>query len=349
MTNLPLESEEPTQQTIRNSMIQRCFTRSEVQGSITLPAVPSLIDEYVSMCETIFAAVGRKFNEEELAHLRKVLEGQLAAAFSASPRSSIVITYNAPVGPTLHYEVNARWWSLAETYDNWTRTREPPLFGKEPDARIWDLANEAPDPAACRVLEIGPGTGRNALPLARRGHPVDVVELTPKFAELLREAAEKESLDIRVIVRDVFQTTQDLRQDYQLIALSEVVPDFRNTQQLRGLFEIAAECLAPGGRIVFSTFLAAGGYIPDQAAREFGQQVYSAIFTRHEMARAAGGLPLELVADDSVYEYEKANLPPGAWPPTGWYENWITGLDVFPVGRESSPIELRWLVFQKTR
>jgi SAM-dependent methyltransferase len=330
-------------------MTRRFYSRSVVNGEIRLPAVPSMIDEYVNMCGRLFADVGRKFNDEELAHLRKVLEGQVAEAFSKSPRSSILIQYNAPIGSTLHYEVQANWWTLEGAYENWVATREPPLFGKEPDARVWALANEAADPSTHWILEIGAGTGRNALPLARRGHPVDVVELTPKFAEQIRSEAEKESLDMRVIVRDVFATMGDLRRDYQLIVLSEVVPDFRSTQELRSLCELAAQCLAPNGRLVFNIFLANAGYTPDQAAREFGQQEYTSIFTRHEMSAAAAGLPLELVGDDSVYDYEKEHLPEGAWPQTSWYANWVRGLDVFPVERDQSPIELRWLVFQKRR
>ena len=66
-----------------------------------------------------------------------------------------------------------------------------------------------------------------------------------------------------------------------------------------------------------------------------------------ELASAAALLPLELVADDSVYEYEKTHLPEGAWPPTSWYAAWVSGLDVFDVEREASPIEMRWLVYQK--
>lgn len=347
MDDLTLAAQEPTP-SLTAAMNRRFYTRSEAKGEITIPAVPSMIDEYVKMCATLFAGMGRAFFDDELAHLRTVLESQLAEAYAASPRSSIVISFNAPVGPTLHYEVHTRWWTLAEACDNWTQTRTPPLFGTEPDARIWALAQETADPRMCRVLEIGAGTGRNALPLARRGHPVDVVELTPKFAEMIRSQAEQESLAIRVIVRDVFATMDDLRSDYDLIVLSEVVPDFRTTQQLRGLFELAGRCLAPGGHLVFNAFLAHSDYTPDQAAREFGQQVYSNMFTRHEMSAAAAGLPLELVADDSVYDYEKEHLPEGAWPPTGWYADWVSGLDVFPVGRAASPIELRWLVFQKT-
>jgi hypothetical protein len=130
--------------------------------------------------------------------------------------------------------------------------------------------------------------------------------------------------------------------------VSEVVPDFRTTQQLRGMFELAARCLAAGGRLVFNAFLPRGDYVPDNAARELGQQCNTMIFTRDEITGAVAVLPLELVADDAAYEYEKTHLPEGAWPPTGWYADWASGLDVFDVEREESPIELRWLVYQKT-
>ena len=92
------------------------------------------------------------------------------------------------------------------------------------------------------------------------------------------------------------------------------------------------------------------GYGEDQrdtdAARQFGQQVYTAIFTAAEVTTAAAGLPLEFVTDDSAHDYEQQHLPEGAWPPTGWYADWASGLDVFDLPRHESPIELRWLVYR---
>jgi len=344
--NPPLRTVQPP--LLREAMARRLYRRSVVSGQITLPAVPGMIDEYVTMCSNLFAGVGRKFTTEELDHAKTLLAGQLAEAFAASPRSNIVVSFNAPVGTVLHYEIKGEIWTVEGAYENWISTREPPLFGTEPDARVWALASEALDPKTHRVLDIGAGTGRNALALARRGHPVDVVELTPKFAELIRSDAAHGALDVRVIQRDVFETTDDLRQDYQLILLSEVISDFRTTEQLRGVFELAARCLAPGGRLVFNAFVAQKGYTPDKAARELGQQCYTSIFTQHEIDSAAADLPLEQVADDSVHEYEKANLPEGAWPPTSWYADWVSGLDVFDIEREKCPIEMRWLVYGKS-
>ena len=342
MENIPVES------SLRSSMTRRLKRRAVAKGEITVPAVPGMLDEYVTMCEDLFISLGVHFTAEELSHLRDVLEGQLVRAYDESPRSNIVIEYESPVGLTVNYRVAARWFTVGEAYNNWVATREPPLFGNEPDSRVMALAAEAGDPAGSPILDIGAGTGRNSLALARRGHPVDAVEMTEKFAEILGGEAQRDGLGVRVLQRDVFETWDDLRTDYRLILLSEVVSDFRNAEQLRQLFELAANCLAPGGELLFNIFLPRGDHTPDDAERQLGQQCYTTIFTRSDLAAAELGLPLQLVADDSVYEYEKANLPADAWPPTSWYAAWVNGQDVFDLPMDQSPIEMRWLVFRKT-
>lgn len=317
------------------------------EGHIRVPAVPSLLDEYVVLCGNICATLGVWYTAEQSAQLRSVLEAEMAKGFKVSPRSDIVISFHAPFGTGVNFRVQTEWRTLEADYDEWAAVRPPPLFGTEPDARVLALAAEAADPATCRVLDVGAGTGRNSLALARRGHPVDAVEMAAKLADVIRSEAQSESLGVRVIQSDVFTAMEDVHQEYQLMVLSEVVPDFRTVHELRGLFELAADCLAPGGRLVFNTFLPREGYEPDTTAVELGQQCNTMIFTRDQMTDAAAGLPVELIADDSAYEYEKAHLPEAGWPPTGWFEGWANGLDVFDVEREDSPIELRWLVYQK--
>jgi SAM-dependent methyltransferase len=333
--------------TLREALARRLHRRSMVEGTLHLPAVPGMLDEYLTMCTTIFAGLGIRYTDEETAQLKTVLEGELAKAFKASSRSNIVLQFSKAFGTLLNYRVKPQWATIGADYDNWVDTREGSLFGTEPDARVWALANEAADPSTCRVLDIGAGTGRNALALARRGHPVDAVELAGKFADIIRAEAKRNSVDIHVIQSDVFVAMEGVRGDYQLVVLAEVVPDFRTPLELRGMFELAAQCLAHGGRLVFNTFLPREGYVPDDAARQLGQQCHTTIFTRDEVSEAADGLSLELISDESAYEYEKAHLPEGAWPPTAWFDGWASGQDVFDVEREDSPIELRWLVYRK--
>ncbi|KKC06068.1 class I SAM-dependent methyltransferase [Mycobacterium nebraskense] len=345
MQDPPPSSFDPSM--LYEAMVRRWYRRSSAEGHIRVPAVPSLIDEYVQLCGNVCATLGVWHTPEQSAQLRTALEAELAKGFKASPRSDIVISFNAPFGTSVNFRVKAEWRTIGADYDEWVAVRPPPLFGTEPDARVLALAAEAADPTAYRVLDVGAGTGRNALALARRGHPVDAVEMAAKLAEVMRAEAQGESLAVQVIQSDVFTAMESVHEEYQLMVLSEVVPDFRTTQELRGVFELAADCLAPGGRLVFNAFLPREGYVPDDAAVQLGQQCNTMIYTRDQMASAAAGLPLELVTDDSAYEYEKAHLPEGAWPPTGWFEGWANGLDVFDVEREHSPIELRWLVYQK--
>lgn len=332
---------------LRRAMVRRLHRRGVASGSIALPAVPGLLGEYVAMCNKVFAALGCEFSNAELDQLRSLLAEQLEKAFAASNRSNIIITYDTPVGTRLNYHIQPQALSLEDAYAAWVADRKPPLFGTSPDARVWELVSDAVNPRGFRVLDIGAGTGRNALALARRGHPVDVVELTPKFADAIRDEATRKLLPVRVIDRDVFETMSDLETDYKLILLSEVVSDFRSTDQLRAIFELATTCLAPGGHLVFNVFLPRSGYVPDTAARELGQQVYTALFTDDELIAAAADLPLELVGNDSVYEYEKAHLPEESWPPTGWYTEWVSGIDLFDVPPDQSPVEMRWLVYRK--
>ncbi|WIM89068.1 class I SAM-dependent methyltransferase [Candidatus Mycobacterium wuenschmannii] len=332
---------------LREAVTRRLYRRAVMTAQITVPAVPSMIDEYVTMCDNVFAAAGVQYTPEQSAQLRSVLTAELDKAYAASSRSNIVISFHAPFGVGMNYRVATESVTLGGAYDGWVETREGPLFGTEPDARVWALAAEMADAESRPVLDIGAGTGRNALALARRGHPVDAVEMSPKFADIIRAEAERESLQVRVLDGDVFETMDGVRRDYQIIVLAEVVPDFRTTGELRGIFELAADCLAPGGCLVFNAFLARDGYVPDEPTRELGQQCNTMIFTHDELSSAAKDLPLELVGDDSAYEYEHTHLPADAWPPTSWFEGWASGLDVFDVDRDDSPIDLRWLVYRR--
>ncbi len=159
------------------AMIRRLYRRSSAEGHIRVPAVPSLIDEYVQLCGNVCATLGVWYTAEQSAQLRTTLAAELTKGFKASPRSDVVISFQAPFGTSVNIRVKAEWRTLEADYDEWVAVRPPPLFGTEPDARVLALAAEAADPTTHRVLDVGAGTGRNALALARRGHPVDAVEM----------------------------------------------------------------------------------------------------------------------------------------------------------------------------
>ena len=340
-----MSSADPIRQ--RQAMVRKLERRIACEGQLTFPAVPSMVNDYTMRCEQIFAASGRKLNDEERKQLHQILDKQLREAFTRSQRSSITVSYRAQIAGPINYFISPQHASLEQSYEGWIGTREPPFFGTEPDARVLALAKTASHPGACRILDIGAGTGRNALALARLGHPVDAVELTPQFAKLLDHTAAQESLNMRVICKDVFAAHGELRQDYGLILLSEVTSDFRTTAQLRTVFELAAHCLADDGQLLLNCFVAREHFSADEAVREFAQQVYSNFFTRDELNRAIDRLPLTLVSDENVLDYEQSNQPAKTWPPTPWYIDWVSARDVFDLSADECLLEMRWLAYKK--
>jgi hypothetical protein len=105
--------------------------------------------------------------------------------------------------------------------------------------------------------------------------------------------------------------------------------------------------LAPGGLLAFSVFLPVSGYQPDELARELAQVFWCSLFTRDDLKEASAGLGFSLLSEESVFEYEKRNLPAADWPPTGWFEEWTRGLDLFRLSVGKAPIDMRWMVYRK--
>jgi SAM-dependent methyltransferase len=332
-------------------MLRRLPRRVAARGELMLAAVPSLLDHYHQMLLAIFTSVGRVFNDAEKAHLKTVLETWLKKGWEQSPYTRLLVHYetDAPPKTTLTYNVNLNVVTIGDEYEHWTKTRTPPLFGAHPDSKVMDVAFAQGVPAECPVLDIGAGTGRNTLPLARAGFPADAVELAPALANVLREDAEKSALSVTVFEGDATNPELGLPKDrYQLVILAEVIAShFRNVAHLRQLFERIVEAMRPGGVLLFSAFLPLDGYKPDQMARELGEVFWCAIFTRADFDQAMAGLPLERIDDESVLDYERDHLPPEAWPPTGWFEQWTSGRDLFDLPPGRAPTELRWVSYRK--
>jgi SAM-dependent methyltransferase len=335
---------------LEKAMVRRLPRRTAGSGQVVWPAVPSMVDHYVRNLGAIFAALGRTFSEAELAHVKELMLKHIDLGFAASPFAKVVVDYHTqpPPSTALNYVISHRIVTMADEYAGWVQNRKPPLFGAHPDAKLVDLAKSLGEPKDVPVLDVGAGTGRNTLPLAAAGFPVDAVELAPALAAVLRDDVAKASANVRVFEGDALDPSLGIpARHYRVAVLAEVVAShFRTTEQVRKLFEQALNWLAPGGYLLFSAFLTGGGYKPDKMARQMSEVMWCCAFTRRELDEAAAGLPLTRVSDESAHDYEKEHLPESAWPPTGWYADWSQGQDLFDVPADRSPLDLRWLVYR---
>jgi len=336
---------------LKQAMLRRLPRRLGGKGEMALPAVPALLEHYVKIFDQLWESMGRKFTAAELDEFRQSLSARLEQAFAASSSAKVVVSYECDPPPktSLTWKVVALAASFEDEYQHWVETRPAPLFGSHPDAKAMDVARSLGAPAEVTVLDIGAGTGRNSLPLAREGFVVDALEPATALTKLLRAEVEREGVQLGIVEGNILDPALQLpRERYRLLLLSEVVAShFRTVEQIRQLFEAAARLLEPGGLLVFNAFLSDGGYKPDDIARQLSQVLWCVLFTRRDLEVAAQGLPFERQADESAADYEREHLPEGQFPSTGWYEGWSAGQDLFDLPADRAPVELRWLVYRK--
>jgi len=336
---------------LKQAMLRRMPRRLLAKGEMQLPAVPALLEHYVGIFAQLWESIGRKFAAEELDEFRRSLSSRLEQAYAASASSRVLVSYACDPAPktSLTWKVVALGASMADEYQSWVETRTQPLFGQHADAKAVDMARSLGAPAEVTILDVGAGTGRNCIQLAREGFVVDAVEPAPALSKILHEAASAQGLRIAVVESDILAESLTLpRARYRMLLLSEVVAShFRSVEQLRQLFEVAARLLEPGGVLVFNAFVSQGGYKPDAVARQLSQIMWCVLFTRRDLDQAADGFGFERQADEAAAAYERTHLPEGQYPPTGWYEGWCAGQDLFDLPAERTPMELRWLVYRK--
>ncbi len=113
------------------------------------------------------------------------------------------------------------------------RTTEPASFLVEVEPHL---------PPASRIIDVGGGSGRNAIWLAKRGHDVTIADISEPGLELARGAAARDGVTIKTI-----------RMDFDVDPFPngpwDVIVDFHFIK--RYLFADFRRMLMPGGLLVF--------------------------------------------------------------------------------------------------
>jgi hypothetical protein len=318
-------------------------------GEMVMPCIPALTDYYIWRIGALFQAIDSRFSQEQLQQVGPMIAKNLVEGFRISPHSRLRLKYETsqPTNEGYKFKTSILAASVVEEYQKWVDSRQPLLFGSEPNAKVMQVAAQFEDPTTVTVLDVGAQIGRHTLPLARQGYSVDALELSPTFVERLKNAASTGS--VNVTVGDILDplVRMPLAHYRFAIGVEVIAAHCRDVEQLRLFLVKMCDVLCSGGLLLFAIFLCQDDYEPDPLTRQLSQLHWSSFFTQQDLASAMEGLPLQLISNESFLDYEREHQSPETGTLSEQFCNWATGGNILVPSTEKSVVELRWILGQR--
>lgn len=337
---------------LERAILSRLLSWQTMRGEVTFPCIPALADRYTQQVQGLARTLGQPFDAAALERLRTLVAQRLEEGYAASPYSQLLVRYQTVPGPEpqLSWKVETVVVSSEQQARHFLRYRPPEVHDRYPDAKVEAIAATLGDPENAPILDVGAGPGRNAIALARRGHPVVAIEPNGAMAQQLRTMVERSGQTVQILERNILDGEFDLARDrYGAILLTGVVPYFDQVDQLRLLFQKLAPALRPGGLLLFDAFVGVEGWVPTRLVREWGRVTDAYPLAMSELAAAIAGLPLVLVSDEDALAYEREHLSPEARQARPWFDRWASASRLFQLpGDRVPPVSLRWRVYERS-
>jgi 2-polyprenyl-3-methyl-5-hydroxy-6-metoxy-1,4-benzoquinol methylase len=105
----------------------------------------------------------------------------------------------------------------------------------------------------CRILDIGCGTGRHSLELARRGYSVTGIDLSESQLQRARKKAGKEKLAVRFLKCDARNLSFKAKFDLAIMICEGAFPLMETDEMNYRILQGAAKALKRNGRLIFTT------------------------------------------------------------------------------------------------
>jgi 2-polyprenyl-3-methyl-5-hydroxy-6-metoxy-1,4-benzoquinol methylase len=104
-----------------------------------------------------------------------------------------------------------------------------------------------------RILDIGCGTGRHSLELARRGYKVTGIDLSGSMISKARTRAKKENLEIDFQVKDARSLNFVKSFDLAIMLCEGAFPLMESDEMNYSILQKAYNSISPDGKLIFTT------------------------------------------------------------------------------------------------
>lgn len=140
-----------------------------------------------------------------------------------------------------------------ELFENYAKTYDKETFTQGTVGEVDFIESEINFDKTKKILDIGCGTGRHAIELAKRGYQVTGVDLSESQLKRAAEKAEDASVDVRFLQRDARDLNFNREFDLAIMICEGAFPLMETDEMNFKILENAANALTSGGKIILTT------------------------------------------------------------------------------------------------
>jgi 2-polyprenyl-3-methyl-5-hydroxy-6-metoxy-1,4-benzoquinol methylase len=145
----------------------------------------------------------------------------------------------------------SHWYK--ELFENYARTYDKESFTQGAVGEVDFIEQEINFDKTKKILDIGCGTGRHAIELAKRGYKVTGIDLSKSQLQRATEKAKEASVDVRFIQSDAREINFTDEFDLVIMICEGAFPLMETDEMNYKILENAARALKSKGKIIFTT------------------------------------------------------------------------------------------------
>jgi len=150
-----------------------------------------------------------------------------------------------------------QWYE--ELFTNYANKYEKENFTQGTLGEVDFIEKEINKDKNCKILDIGCGTGRHAIELAKRGYNVTGIDLSESMIEKAREKARASGLDVNLQVADARNLSFEDQFNLVIMICEGAFPLMETDEMNFEILKNAAKALNTGGKLIFTTL---NGFYP---------------------------------------------------------------------------------------
>lgn len=140
-----------------------------------------------------------------------------------------------------------------DLFENYARTYDKESFTQGTVGEVDFIEQEINFDKTKKILDIGCGTGRHAIELAKRGYKVTGIDLSKSQLQRATEKAKEAGVDVRFTQSDAREINFKHEFDLVVMICEGAFPLMETDEMNYKILENAANALKSGGKIIFTT------------------------------------------------------------------------------------------------